>query len=73
VFAIHPFATASSSPIAVKAPSALAAGTLVHFWTISHFTGQLTGPIVGHADGQFVTTDSGLGISLLTHLVVSVP
>jgi hypothetical protein len=73
VFAIHPFGTASSSPIAVKVPSTLAAGTLVHFFTINHITGQLTGPIVGHADGQFVTTDPGLGITLLTHVIVSVP
>lgn len=73
VYAIHPFATASSSPIAVKAPSTLPAGTLVNVWTVSHLTGQLTGPVVGHTDGQFVTTDPGLGITLLTHIVVSAP
>ena len=76
VYAIHPFGTAlyaGADPIAVKAPSALPAGTLVHFWAVSHFTGQLVGPIVGHADGQFVTTDVGVGIDLLTHLVISVP
>jgi hypothetical protein len=73
VYAIHPFATASLSPVPVKAPSDLPPGTLVHFWEVSHLTGQLQGPIVGHADGQFVTTDSGLGIDLLTHLVISVP
>lgn len=73
VYAIHPFATASATPIAVKAPSTLPAGTLVHFWAVSHLTGILIGPTVGHADGQFVTTDPGLGIDLLTHLVISVP
>ncbi len=76
VYAIHPFATGlveGGSPIAVKAPSTLPAGTLVHFWAVSHLTGVLIGPTVGHADGQFVTTDVGLGIHLLTHLLISVP
>jgi hypothetical protein len=84
VYAIHPFATKSSSPIAVKLPSDLPAGTLVHLRTVSHIDGRFVkvvnnamvpsdDPVIGHADGSFITTDPGQGITLLTHLVISTP
>ena len=73
VYAIHPFATVSTSPVVVRAPSTLPAGTVVNFRTINHFDGVFTSPVSGTSDGSFVTTDPGDGISLLTYLVISTP
>lgn len=84
VYVIHPFATKSASPIAVKVPSTLPAGTLVHLRTVSHLDGRFstvvggsilpdTTPVIGHADGAYITTDPGQGITLLTHLVITKP
>jgi hypothetical protein len=71
VYALHPFACTSSSPMAVRAPSELPAGTEVHFRTISEIDGELSAPVVGHADGSQVATDPDLGILELTWLVIS--
>jgi len=71
VYALYPFAATSSSPIAVRAPSGLAAGTEVHFRTIDEIDGRFSGPVVGHADGSMVATDPGLGITRLTWLILS--
>lgn len=73
VYALHPFNTTSSSPIAVRAPAALAGGTAVNFRTVSVFDGALSAPVTGKSDGAFVTTDAGKGITALTYLVISAP
>jgi hypothetical protein len=71
IYALHPFAATSTSPIGVKAPSTLGAGTVVKFRAISEIDGRLSEPALGKADGAFVTTDVGAGIHALTWLVIS--
>ncbi|MDI1484190.1 hypothetical protein QHF84_46765 [Polyangium sp. y55x31] len=71
VYALHPFATVSSSPIAVRAPSDLPAGTKVRFRTISEIDGAFSEPVPGEADGTSVATAPQVGISELTWLVIS--
>jgi hypothetical protein len=71
VYALHPFTTTSLSPIAVRAPSTLAAGTAVYFRSVSELDGRLSAPVLGHADGAFVKTDPADGIAELTWLVIS--
>ncbi len=71
VYALHPFAATSRSPIAVRAPSALPPGTAVKFRTVSEIDGHLSGTANGMADGQAMTTDPGAGIEQLTWLVIS--
>jgi hypothetical protein len=71
VYALHPFETTSDSPIGVRVPSELPDGTPVELWTMSELDGTFSEPVAGHADAGFVTTDPGLGISRLTHLVIS--
>jgi hypothetical protein len=71
MYAIHPFAATSTSPIGITAPSTLAAGTLVKFRAISEIDGRLSAPALGKADGAAVTTDPGEGIDELTWLVIS--
>lgn len=71
VYALHPFAAQSASPIEIRAESTLPAGTPVEFRTISEIDGRLSEPIAGMADGTFVATATGTGISELTWLVIS--
>lgn len=71
IYAIHPFAATSTSPIGIAAPSTLAAGTVVKFRAISEIDGRLSEPVLGKADGAVVTTDAGEGIHELTWLVIS--
>jgi hypothetical protein len=71
VYALHPFAATSASPIAVRAPSDLPPGTAVSFRTISEIDGHLSEPVPGQADGNAVETDASAGISELTWLVIS--
>jgi hypothetical protein len=73
VYVLHPFETTSASPIAVRAPADLPAGTTVRLRTIHHLDGIFSEPVSGTADGTVVTTDPGVGITLLTYLVISVP
>lgn len=73
VYALHPFATESSSPVGVRAPAKLADGTPVSFRSISHLDGTFSEPASGQAQGGQVTTDPGQGIELLTHLVITTP
>jgi hypothetical protein len=71
VYALHPFAAVSASPIAVRAPSDLPSGTAVSFRTISEIDGHLSAPAPGRATGTAVETDPGAGITELTWLVIS--
>lgn len=71
VYALHPFAATSASPIAVSAASDLPAGTPVKFRTISEIDGHLSEPALGQADGSVVETEPGAGITELSWLVIS--
>jgi hypothetical protein len=71
VYALHPFGAVSASPIAVRVPSDLPAGTAVSFRTISEIDGALSEPVAGHTDGAFAATDPEAGIVELTWIVVS--
>ncbi|MDC3960422.1 hypothetical protein [Polyangium jinanense] len=71
VYALHPFAAVSSSPIAIRAPSDLPAGTKVQFRTISEIDGAFSEPVPGEADGTSVATAPQMGITELTWLVIS--
>lgn len=73
VFAMHPFATRSESPVSLSLPSDLAAGTEVSLFWVSHLDGTLSEPVPGVADGAQVTTEAGEGLEWLTHVVVTVP
>jgi hypothetical protein len=61
----------SDSPIGVRAPSTLAAGTPVKFWTIGELDGVLLAPVAGRATGQHVATAPDTGITVLTYLLIS--
>lgn len=71
VYALHPFAATSASPIGVRAPSDLPAGTAVRFRSINEIDGHLSEPVPGLADGTAVETEPGAGISELSWLVIS--
>lgn len=71
VYALHPFETTSDAPIGVRAPIDLPDGTEVALWTIDHLDGTFSAPVAALVDGGFAVTDPGLGISRLTHLVIS--
>jgi hypothetical protein len=73
VYAIMPYSITSKSPVAIKAPIALPAGTEVRFRSVYEFEGRLSPPVVGHAakDGLSVSTDDGTGIDNLTWLLIT--
>jgi hypothetical protein len=71
VYALHPFAATSESPIGVRAPSTLPAGTAVKFRTMGELDGAWSAPTPGRATGQHVATDPSAGITHLTYLVIS--
>jgi hypothetical protein len=71
VYALHPFAAKSTSPIGVRSPAALADGTAVDFYAVSEIDGRLSAPAVGHASGGFVRTDPGQGLGFLTYVVLA--
>jgi hypothetical protein len=70
VYALHPFGATSSSPIAVRATSTIAAGN-VRFRSISDIDGLVSPPAEGTADGTFVQTNVGQGITELSWLIIS--
>jgi hypothetical protein len=71
VYALHPFAAESASPITIRAPTDLPDGTPVSFRTISEIDGSFSAPAPGLASGGALTTNAGAGITRLTYLVVS--
>ncbi len=70
VYALHPFAAKSRSPIGVRAPAALADGAAVDFYGVSEIDGLLSAAAVGHASGGAVRTDPGQGLGSLTYVVI---
>jgi len=72
VYALHPFAAKSTSPVGVRAPAALADGTAVDFYGVSEIDGRLSAPATGHASGGAVRTDPdpGQGLGSLTYVVI---
>lgn len=73
VWAVHPFAAYSSSPVAVAVESTLPAGTVVHFRYVDSLGGELSPPAVGESDGTVARTDPGEGLYELSYVVVSTP
>jgi len=73
VYALHPFAAASATPIAVRATSSLPDGTRVNFRTINEIDGTFSAPVPGQAARGYLATDPGAGITELTWLVISRP
>lgn len=71
VYALHPFAATSESPVGLRVASELPAGTPVWFRTLSEIDGALSAPVAGRADGSALVTEEGLGITQLTWLVVT--
>lgn len=71
VYALHPFAATSDTPVGLRLVSDLPTGTAVWFRTLSELDGSPSQPVAGHADGTALVTDAGLGIDRLTWLVVT--
>jgi len=71
IWALYPFGTRSGSPIAVRAPSSLPAGTMVNVRSLSDLDGTPSPPATAHSDGTFVATDPGQGVTELSWLIVS--
>lgn len=72
VYALHPFAAHSASPIEIRAALPLPSGTAVEFRAISEIDGHLFEPVFGTSDGTAVTTAPGTGITELTWLIISI-
>lgn len=70
VYAIHPFATKSAVPVGIDIASDLPAGTPVTFRTIDSIDGTLSDPVAGTATGEALVSESEVGITNLTHLIV---
>lgn len=73
VYALHPFAATSATPMAVRVASTLPDGSPVNFRTINEIDGTFSTPVPGRASGGFLATDPGAGIIELTWLVISGP
>lgn len=71
VFALHPFGATSTTPIQVRAPVDLPAGTEVCFRSISDVDGRFSDPVPGSSDGSFATTAPGQGVDRLSWLVIT--
>lgn len=71
VYALHPFAAKSSSPIGVRLPTTLGDGTAAEIRTVSELDGVMSEPIAVTVSGGFIATTGGQGIARLTYLVVA--
>lgn len=71
VYALFPYGMTSSTPIALRLPTTLPAGTAVSLRTTDPFDGHLSPPVAAHSDGNVIASDSGQGIATLTWLIVS--
>jgi hypothetical protein len=73
VYALHPFAATSATPIAVRVASTRPDGAPVKFRTINEIDGTFSAPVAGRASRGYLATDPGAGITELTWLVISGP
>jgi hypothetical protein len=71
VYALHPFGTTSTKPIAVRAPVTLPDGTAVNFRTVNEIDGTWSAPAAGVVRQSVAVSDAGTGINELTYLVIS--
>jgi hypothetical protein len=71
VYALHPFGATSRSPVGVSLPSPLPPGTRVAFRTIREIDGTFSDPVPGRSTGTHIHTDTGRGITELTHVVIT--
>jgi hypothetical protein len=71
VWAAHPFATRSDTPMGIAVPVALADGTAVEVFSVSHLDGRLSDPVAAEVSGGMATTLPGEGLEWLTHVVVA--
>lgn len=71
VYALHPFATTSTTPMSVRVPIDRPDGTTVRFHVVSELDGNCSPAVTGQVEGGYATTDPGTGITRLTHLIVT--
>lgn len=71
VFALHPFAADSASPVGVRFALDLPDGAEVRFRSVSEIDGTLSEPALGTAEGGVVHTLDGQGLTHLSYLVIS--
>lgn len=71
VYALYPFATVSRSPIGVRVASTLPAGTVVKLRTVDELDGHLSDPVLATADGAYLATAPGTGITKVSWLLIS--
>jgi hypothetical protein len=71
VYAMHPFAARSASPIAVRVPVDVPDGTAVEFRTLDELDCEFLDVVPGQVVDGHATSDPGTGIMRLTYLVLS--
>jgi hypothetical protein len=71
VYAMHPFAATCTSVIGVRVPVDAPEGTQVWLRTLSHVDGNVVEVIAGVVENGHAVTAPGIGITRLTHLIVS--
>ena len=70
VYALHPFAAKSSTPMAVRIAAELPAGTRVWLRVIDEIDGTFSDPVPAVVRDGTIATSAGHGITSFTHLVV---
>jgi hypothetical protein len=72
VYALHPFAATSTSPIGVRVAVDAPDGTEVELRTLSHLDGNVEEVVSAVVEGGEAVTAPGVGITRLTYLIVSI-
>ena len=72
VYALHPFAATSASPIGVRVAVDVPDGTDVQLRTLSHLDGNVAEVVSAVVEGGEAVTAPGIGITRLTYLIVSI-
>ena len=73
VYSTLPYATKSASPVGFAATLAGTPGDAVHIRSIDEFNGKFFPAVSGHVsvDGKSVSTDPGVGLAVLSWVIVS--
>jgi hypothetical protein len=71
VYALHPFAATSASPIGVRVAVDVPNGTEVELRTLSHLDGNVAEVVTAVVENGEAVTAPGVGITRLTYLIVS--